>query len=88
MQKISNTENEMKKNMKFEEAMTLLEDTVRKLESGALSLDESLEAFSEAVKLVKICNEKLSDAEQKVKILTEGADGAIVDLPFEISDEN
>ena len=78
----------MKKDMKFEEAMLLLEDTVRKLESGTLALDQSLDAFAEAVKLVKLCNEKLSEAEQKVKILTEGADGEITDLPFDLNNEN
>ena len=77
----------MKKNMKFEEAMQLLEDTVKKLESGVMSLDESLAAFEEAVKLVKICNEKLEAAEQKVRILTEGADGIVTDLPFDLNQD-
>lgn len=79
----------MKKNMKFEEAMELLEDIVRKLESGSLSLDDSLSAFGEAVGLVKLCNERLTDAEQKVRILTETASGEITDLPFDVnSNEN
>ena len=77
----------MKKNMKFEEAMLLLEDIVRKLESGSLSLDESLSAFEEAVGLVKLCNEKLEDAEQKVRILTASAGGEITDLPFAVNDD-
>lgn len=75
----------MKKNMKFEEAMQLLEDIVRKLETGNLSLDESLAAFEEAVGLVKLCNERLDDAEQKVRILTASAGGEISDLPFELN---
>lgn len=79
----------MKNNMKFEEAMTSLEDIVKKLESGSLSLDESLEAFEEAVRLVKLCNRKLESAEQKVRILTVGDDGAITDLPFDaVENEN
>ena len=78
----------MKKNMKFEEAMIALEDIVKKLESGSVSLDESLSAFEEAVSLVKFCNEKLETAEQKVRILIEGADGEITDKPFsEFADE-
>lgn len=77
----------MKKNMKFEEAMTSLEDIVKKLESGSLSLDESISAFEDAVRLVKLCNEKLEAAEQRVRILTEGQDGVISDLPFG-SEEN
>ena len=75
----------MKKNIKFEEALQSLEDIVRKLENGNMPLDESLESFEEAVKLIKICNEKLECAEQKVRILTEGSDGVISDLPFDIS---
>lgn len=77
----------MSKNMKFEEAISRLEDAVRLLEGGALSLDESIDKYEEALKYVKICNEMLEKAEQKVKILTEGADGMISDRPF-IQDEN
>ncbi len=73
----------MMENIKFEDAMVRLEGIIRKLEAGSLSLDESLSAFEEAVGLVKLCNEKLSSAEQKVRILTEGADGAISDKPFD-----
>jgi len=75
----------MKKNIKFEEAMLSLEDIVRQLESGALSLDDSLKAFEEGIELVKLCNGKLDAAEQKVKILIEGNDGAVTDAPFDIS---
>ena len=77
----------MSKNIKFEEAITKLEETVRLLEGGTLSLDESINKYEEALKYVKICNEMLEKAEQKVKILTEGADGMISDRPF-IQDEN
>ena len=72
----------MKKDMKFEEALSSLEDIVKKLESNSFSLDESLGAFEEAVRLVKLCNKKLEDAEQKVRILTEGEDGAVTDTAF------
>lgn len=72
----------MKKNITFEEAMTKLEDTVRKLEGGSMSLDDSLAAFEEAVTLVKICNEKLETAERRVRILVDNA-GEITDRPFD-----
>ena len=74
--------------LSFEEAMTMLEDTVRRLENGGLSLDESLKAFEEAVKLIKICNEKLEGAEQKVKILLENSEGIIEAKPFGEQNEN
>ena len=72
----------MSQNVKFEDAIAMLEDAVRLLESGSLSLDESIEKYEEAIKYVRICTEKLEKAEQKVKVLLQGADGAITDAPF------
>jgi exodeoxyribonuclease VII small subunit len=71
----------------FEEAIKKLEDEVKRLENGNMSLDESIASFEEAVKLVKICNVKLETAERKVAILTEMSDGTVTDLPFVIDDE-
>ena len=71
----------------FESALAKLEGEVKRLESGNMSLDESIAAFEEAVKLVKICNERLESAERRVRILTEGVDGVVTDLPFEGCDE-
>ncbi len=76
-----------KSTIDFEEALTKLEAQVRRLESGSITLDESLAAFEEAVGLVKICNEKLEHAEQRVRILTEGADGVVSDAPFDKDNE-
>lgn len=73
----------MKKNVTFEEAMLSLDNAVARLESGTLSLDESLATFEEAVKLIKLCNEKINSAEQKVKMLIENADGSVIDAPFD-----
>ena len=75
-----------KKDLSFEAALSALEEALSKLEGGELSLDESLSVFEEAVKLVKICNERLELAKQKVRILTEGADGAITDAPFSVTE--
>ena len=77
----------MKKNLTFEEAMEALELAVAKLENGSLSLDESLVQFEEAVKLIKYCNDKISVAEQKVRILIEGEGGEISDKNF-VANEN
>ena len=76
----------MKKTISFEEAMLSLEDIVKKLENGGLSLDESLKSFEEAVSLVKFCNAKIEAAEQKVKMLVENADGTVTDVPFDVDD--
>lgn len=77
----------MKKNITFEEAMSSLDEAVRALEGGTLTLDESLKTFEEAVALIKVCNEKIGAAEQKVKILIEGTDGTVSDAPFDNSNE-
>ena len=76
----------MSRDIKFEDALLMLEEAVRLLESGSLSLDESIEKYEEAIKYVKICSEKLEKAEQKVKILVQSGDGSITDAPF-IPDE-
>ena len=75
------------KDMNFEEALTRLEGEVKKLEGGNMSLDESIASFEEAVKLVRVCNEKLENAQRRVSILTETANGEITDMPFENEDE-
>ncbi len=75
------------KDINFEEAMLKLEGEVKKLESGNMTLDESIAAFEEAVKLIRVCNEKLENAERRVRILTESSDGSITDLPFDIDNE-
>jgi exodeoxyribonuclease VII small subunit len=68
--------------MKFEDALSELEKITRELESGALSLDQSLESYERAVSLIKLCNERLESAEKKVKILLEGSNGEIVAQDF------
>ncbi len=58
--------------MKFEEAMLELEDTVKKLESGETTLEESMELFEKGVKLSRVCQKLLSEAQLKVtKLITE-----------------
>ena len=75
------------KEISFEEALLKLECEVKRLESGSTTLDESISAFEEAVKLVKICNERLEQAERKVRLLTELSDGTVTDVPFDSEDE-
>ena len=65
--------------MTFETAIARLEEIVRMLEGGSAPLDKSLALFEEGVALVKLCNARLDTAEQKVKILTAGSDGNLVE---------
>ena len=55
----------------LEQAMQDLETLVKQMESGELSLEESLQAFEEGIKLTRICQKALADAEQKVAILSD-----------------
>lgn len=69
-------------NITFEEAVARLEQIVRSMEEGKLSLDDSLKAFEEGIALVRFCNGKLDSAEQKVRILLSGEDGVMNAAPF------
>ena len=60
---------------KFEVAMEELESIVEQLESGDLSLEDSLAAFEKGVTLVKHCNQKLNEVEKKVEVLVKDKDG-------------
>lgn len=69
--------------MDFEKKLGRLEEIVQKMEKGDLALDESLKLFEEGVKLSRECNQRLTDAEAKVKILMSvGADGKPVLADF------
>ena len=72
----------MKKNMTYEDAIIALEDTVKRLESGSLSINDSLKEFEAALELVRFCNKVLEDAEQKVSLLTKQSDGTVSGIPF------
>ena len=60
---------EENKELSFEEALAKLEEIVHALESGNAPLDKSLEMFENGVSLVKLCNEKLDNAQRQIKIL-------------------
>ena len=54
----------------FEQALESLEELVSAMEEGELSLEDSLKAFEEGIKLTRDCQTALKNAEQKVKMLT------------------
>ncbi|MFZ5861550.1 MAG: exodeoxyribonuclease VII small subunit [Nitrospirota bacterium] len=71
--------------VKFEDALGRLETIVQTLERGDLSLDESLKAFEEGVKLSKNCLKLLDDAERRVEMLV-GERGRKKTQPFPTDD--
>lgn len=73
-----------KKEPKFEEKIAELEKIIDALENGNIDLDESVEKYTKAMKLVKECDEKLKSIEQQVnQIVSEN--GKLE--PFELDDE-
>ena len=68
---------------KFETTLARLEEIVKELETGDLPLEQSLKLFEEGVKLSRICNKRLEEAERKVEILLKDKDGKLTAQPFE-----
>ncbi len=65
------------KEMTFEEAITQLEELVKKLEGGNLDLDQSLEIYEQAIELRTRCREILENSERKVQQLMATANGSV-----------
>ena len=65
----------------FEAALEELEELVSSMEDGELSLEESLQAFENGIKLTRECQTALKNAEQKVQVLlNENGDTEELDL--------
>ena len=76
-----------KKAVNFEKRLDELEALVEALESGGLTLEESLKAFEKGVGITRECQEALKDAEQKVNLLTRSADGETITTAFSDEDQ-
>ncbi|NQZ01538.1 MAG: exodeoxyribonuclease VII small subunit [Bdellovibrionales bacterium] len=73
--------------MKFEKKLDRLEEIVDKMESGDLSLDQSLKMFEEGVKLSRECHSQLDEAEQKVQLLLEVDEDGVADTEEFVEEE-
>ena len=62
------------KELKFEEALKELEETVKKLETGETTLEEAIGLFERGVHLTKNCRKLLDEAQLKVKMITENGE--------------
>ncbi len=67
----------------FEKNLKELEETVKKLEEGNISLDEMLSLFEKGIKLTKNCTSQLDNAEQKINILMKSENGEMTEEKFE-----
>ena len=65
---------EKKPELDFEKSLAELEQLVETMEKGDLTLEESLKQFERGVALTRACQKALSEAEQKVRILTQNSE--------------
>jgi len=69
--------------MNFEQSLKRLDEIVKTLERGDVSLSESMSLFEEGAALIRNCGKELDEAEQKVVMLKKGPEGAPIELPFD-----
>ena len=71
----------------FEEALAKLEGIVEAMEADDLPLETLLAKYEEGAKLVKVCQEKLAEAELKIQQLEKSAAGEMKLIPLDLSEE-
>lgn len=76
----------MSETASFEALYRELEETVRRLEAGDLSLDDSLALYDRATKLAEQCNTLLDRAELRVRQLSSRPNGSLAAEPFAVDD--
>ena len=74
--------------IKFEKAMTRLENIIEELERGDLDIDKSLEIFEEGIKMSRLCSKKLNEAEAKIEKLSKGKKGDLITELFPMDGKN
>lgn len=80
---MSNKPKESEQPPNFEGAMDRLESIVEEMESGKLPLEKLIQHYQEGIKLVKVCQERLAGAEQKIEIIVRDNAGKPVIKEFE-----
>lgn len=70
--------------MSFEQALRALEDVVRKLESGEVALDESIDLYERGEALRRHCQARLDAAQARIEKIVAGPDGRpVAAAPFD-----
>ncbi len=69
--------------LNFESAMDRLEAIVKQMESGKMMLEELIVRYEEGMKLVKICQDRLAKAEERIEIITRNQAGKPIVKDFE-----
>ncbi len=65
------------KKITFEDALEELEAIASKLESGELTLEQSIQYYERGVELAKFCRQKLEEAERRIEVLQKQPDGTV-----------
>jgi exodeoxyribonuclease VII small subunit len=71
------------KEFSFEKSLAELQALVEALENGNVGLDESLTLFERGVELVRLCNKRIDEAEQRVLTVRVSDDGKVETVAFE-----
>ena len=71
----------MAEKFNFNNVLLKLEEIINKMESGELSLEDSLKYFEEGVKIHRQCHTALTDAEQRISVLSD-SDNYSEEKPF------
>lgn len=74
--------------LNFEKAMDRLETIVEQMESGKLPLEDLIVRYEEGMNLVKVCQDRLTKAEQKIEIIARNNAGKPVVKDFEPAAES
>jgi exodeoxyribonuclease VII small subunit len=73
--------------IKFEDALTRLEQIVDTLEAGNLPLEDSLKAFEEGVGMARRCAKYLEEAEKRIQLLTRDESGLLKTEPLDWAED-
>jgi len=68
--------------MTYEQQLQQLETLIKQLENGDLSLDQTLAAYEQGVALIRVCQQQLEQAEQRIQLLAHDANGEETLVPF------
>jgi len=77
------TERQAQREETYDAIVARLERVVGELESGQLTLEQSIDKFAEGVRLAKDASRKLDDAERRIDLLVRGPDGGEEAVPFD-----
>lgn len=84
--KAKKNERKIDETMKLEDAMARLDQVVAALDSEQTDLEKALDLYEEGVRLVRICQNRLEDAERTIRMLRISADGEMTEVEMSPSE--